>query len=1546
MNAPKRITVLTLAFLLIFSSVTAVLSTPNSVGALSPIVNTLSPQTNLDVNGGQTITIQGQNLTNILQVEGGDGSAIALTQSGVVYTWGANSEGQLGRGTIASSWSDPYPDPLPLPTEGTPMEGKKIIQISAGGYFNLALADDGSMFGWGANWDGELGNGTTDSALSPTQVVTDGTPLEGKKVTKISASDGHSMALTSEGKVYTWGANNYGQLGNNTTDSSVSVVEVAASGTPMQNKHIVAINAGDSLSLVLDSEGKMYTWGNNYSGSLGNGTTTNSLVPVAVDTSGVLANKTITSIDTNGYNVLAIDTDGKVYSWGARSEVGIDSNESIKTPISLSETGMPLAGKNVIQVNTGLWGDGLAITSDGEMYMWGYNYSGQLIDGTNSNHAVPFLVEKANTSFAGKKITYAYQAAEYAFALTEDGQLHGWGDGQYGQLAVEPATITQGYNSDTTSTTSTHGEYSPVAVPTVGTAVDGKTIVAIAAGYMHTLAIDSDGKVYSWGLNESGQLGNSSSGGFTATPTLVTTAGTPMAGKTIVAIDAGFFHSSAVASDGTIFTWGKNNLGQLGDGTNTQRVVPVAVNTTGTPMAGKVITEVASGYDTTIARASDGSVYSWGTNANGELGDGTTTNRNKPVAVNTTGTPMAGKSITHVSSNTNHAVAVDSNGAVYTWGYNYYGQLGNGATLASQTKPVAVITANTPMSGKFITSVISADNHSVALDANGKVYAWGLNTMGVLGNDANVNSSVPVSVSETNNSLSTKTISKISAASMHTFALASDGTLYAWGYASQGELGVGSIVVTSGQGTPQIIPQANTGLANKTVSAISAGGSFSVALDSTGKLYTWGTNNYGELGNGYPLQKKTAAAVTTSGTALQGKTVTLVTTGDYHSLAVTSDGGVYSWGKNDTGQLGDGTFVSHDLPAQVATSGTPMAGKTITSVSTSGTHSLALASDGTLYTWGSLWLSQVTGTAQSPSLPAAVNTSGTPMAGKTIIAVEAGANFSVALASDGTVYAWGYNNYGQIGNGTQDTAATPTLVDTSGTPMAGKTITAISAGNGSVLAIDSNGAAYAWGANSYGQLGDGTNTQRLKPVAVSIAGTPMAGKTITKISTGDFHSLALASDGTVYGWGYNSSGTLGDGTNAHRNKPVAVSTTGSPMAGKTIASISAGNYTSSAIASDNSVYTWGDNYTAQLGDGTNSVRTRPVAIVTAGTPLVGKTVTKISAGHSHSLVIDSTGAVYAWGSNYYGQLGTASGIYHKTITQRYVNYLAQLRVPRVMNNSAFTPLYALPQVQVDATEASDVALVSPQSLTFVTPAKTNGAHDLSLTFADGRTITLTGALYFGSPPTPPAPATATPPPTTPPAPTKPTVTPQTPTQNPSVSPAPVAPVVVEDTGITLNDFEQYLIVKDPVTGEALPQAEQPGKTIALSLGQLIHFKKKDEAHTVTVKSITENSVVVTIASTPQDVALMVGQTKQVDIDADGENDLQVTLNAIAGGVADLTFKQLSVVKAAPVEQETAEETTSPSPFNIYLLIGGALLLALIITVIAITKRAHKNSNEK
>lgn len=359
-----------------------------------------------------------------------------------------------------------------------------------------------------------------------------------------------------------------------------------------------------------------------------------------------------------------------------------------------------------------------------------------------------------------------------------------------------------------------------------------------------------------------------------------------------------------------------------------------------------------------------------------------------------------------------------------------------------------------------------------------------------------------------------------------------------------------------------------------------------------GAASAWGYNGAGQLGNNTTINSSIPVAVNTSGT-INGQPVTAISAGRSHTCAV-AGGKAYCWGDNDNGQLGNNSTTDSPVPVAVDTAGA-MTG-TVTAISAGAAHSCAVAG-GKAFCWGDNSYGGLGNNSTSPSLlPVAVDTSGVLTA--PVTAISAG-NAHTCATAGGKAYCWGNNKYGQLGNNTTTDSPVPVAVDTSGV-LTGA-VSTISAGNGVTCAV-AGGAAFCWGDNGSGQLGNNTTQESAVPVAVGATGT------VTAISAGYSHTCATAG-GKAYCWGSNTDGELGNGTTIGSKMPVAANTSG--VLTGTVTAISAGTGFTCAVASGKA-YCWGFNGYGELGNNTTTGSSVPVAVDASGV-LTG-TVTAISAG--------------------------------------------------------------------------------------------------------------------------------------------------------------------------------------------------------------------------------------------------------------------------------------------------------------------------------------------
>ena len=350
---------------------------------------------------------------------------------------------------------------------------------------------------------------------------------------------------------------------------------------------------------------------------------------------------------------------------------------------------------------------------------------------------------------------------------------------------------------------------------------------------------------------------------------------------------AGGYQTLARKADGTLFGWGSNLRGQLGDSTTTDRTAPV-------PVSGGVTTwkQIAVGDQFAVAIRTDGTMWSWGNNQNGQLGDGTQVDHSIPAKVGgTTSSTWA-----FVAAGRSHVLAIDSKGVLWAWGRNFNGQLGDG-TAVDRLVPTKISAGVSTGSGSTAVtavwkSVSAGDAHSLGRLSDGTMYGWGNNTYGQAGNSGAVDVTTPSKIG----SLSW---ASVSAGANHSTAIRSDGTLFAWGLNANGQVG--------NNGSLNVTLPAQVGTANNWA-VVAAGGLHTIAVRTDGTLWAWGANTEGQLGTGdgndspFPVQIGMA------------KNWSTVTAGTGHSFGLQTDGTLWGWGRNLEGQLGNGKNQLSPVP--------------------------------------------------------------------------------------------------------------------------------------------------------------------------------------------------------------------------------------------------------------------------------------------------------------------------------------------------------------------------------------------------------------------------------------------------------------------------------------------------------------------------------------------------------------------------------------------------------------------------------------------------------
>jgi len=409
----------------------------------------------------------------------------------------------------------------------------------------------------------------------------------------------------------------------------------------------------------------------------------------------------------------------------------------------------------------------------------------------------------------------------------------------------------------------------------------------------------------------------------------------------------------------------------------------------------------------------------------------------------------------------------------------------------------------------------------------------------------------------------------------------------------------------------------------ETISSISLGKKHSSAVTSTGRLFIWGYNRYGQLGDGTtaifnPIIKE----LTSRFNLAVDEAIVSVSLGEYFSSALTSTGRLFTWGLYSSGQLGIEILSFQNTPIEITSQFNLGVDETISSISLGKEHSSALTSTGRLFTWGYNRYGQLgDGATTNQNTPIEITSQFNLGFDETIISISLGDSHSSALTSMGRLFTWGYNTYGQIGDGTTTDKITPIEITSRFSLTVGETIVNVSLGGYHSSAVTSEGRIFTWGSNENGQIGDGTITDKTTPTEITGRFNLTVDETIVNVSLGEYHSSALTSEGRFFTWGSNDSGQIGDGTSTNRNNPTEITSRLSLTADETIINVSLGGYHSSLLTSEGRLFTWGFNFHGQLGDGKTINKTTPKEITSTIVSLVQRDTYEYSSSTSEYISV-------------------------------------------------------------------------------------------------------------------------------------------------------------------------------------------------------------------------------------------------------------------------------------------------------------------------------------
>lgn len=963
-------------------------------------------------------------LYNIVQVAVGENHCIALNSGGNAYMWGNNSY-------HAVSFSDN--SKISFPVSHTL---SNIIYVEAGSQTSFVVKRFDGVFAQGNNAYGQLGNGTRDTVGVLTQMENSigahmvksynkhtffiagatvyacgsndhgvlGLNYSGTTITPVTISisadidtgNNHAVAIDETGTVKTWGTNDWGQCGKGEDGKGYLNIHNAKS-----------VKCGKEHSVILLEDGTVMTWGYNLRGQIGDGTHNKRYEPYVVKNL-----PEIIQIAAGKNHTVALDKDGKIWRWGDNT-YGQFGNGST---VSSNDPRQGFYGEIVHKKISSGSNHILYIDEDGKLLVKGDNTYGQL--GTGDNNERGDFTELPGP-WGDKKIVKVETCADTSFVLTEDCKLYGWGRNDKSQL----------HNNSNIDKN----------IPQYILA----GIIDIAAGREHIISLDSDGDVCAWGDNTYGQIILNINGG--GVNRLFTNAR---------GIAAGDYQSFIIDENSNLYALGKNDRGQLGllDTENKNQPKFVIDN----------VKNVSAGYNHTAILTNRGELFVCGDNTYGQLG--VTLSNDETYTSNPTNTKIyvdeiaAGAnstayvknnkvyqcgSVANQQNNSFHniegldniseisiretCIAINEDRELFCWGIMTTGKFNTSNRMTSPTKveyPYA------------IRQVDSFSSQSLAINSLGQVIAWGQGYYGN-GSDKMETKTYPTVIEGIKNPI------QVSRGKNHSLVLDKDGNVWGWGSNTDYPMGIfgGKVKV------PSILLEISN------VKQIAAGTGFSVFLKNDGTLWGLGKNDKGQIKHGEIESIYSPVQITDK------NNFKMVSVGETHVMALADDG-VYTWGENTYGQLGNGSTDSCDTPVKLNLN--LESGEYVTKISAGKHFCLCLTNIGNVYSWGHNGSGRLgLGDKKDRYSPVKiVNLSN-------IISIDAGNSHAMAIKKDGTVYGWGYSTDGQLGFDLIGSTLIPQISDR----LNNKNINQISCGYSSTFAINRKGQLYAFGSNVSGQLG-------------------------------------------------------------------------------------------------------------------------------------------------------------------------------------------------------------------------------------------------------------------------------------------------------------------------------------------------------------------------------------------------------------------------------------------------------------------------------------------
>ncbi len=1230
-----------------------------------------------------------------------------LSYNDLLFGFGTNYVGQLGNGKIQNVNNPEIINTLPL------NQNEKITQIAPGANFTLVLTSDNRLFIWGDNTYNLVSNSYIGPYSHTPVNITSRIPLlQDELITLIESGTDSAYVLTSNGRVFSWGMNQYGELGNNDSSPKGDVQDISPNFNFTEGEYLVGLKAGNQFVIAYTNKTRVFTWGINHSGQLGNNTLNNSSVPIDITSYfQFVAHETITSIGAGFRQGYLATSRGRVFGWGDDPDRDIFDNQNPqKTPYLFP---FDIFGDYVISISGGRF-HVVMVTSKGRVFTSGTNsfgavgdnYSYEITDlipllnndkiikvgashsntyfltamgyvygiGIEGDYYLPDyqsnkpLINQVNDSFSlnpGEKILKIdkHHDGYHYVGLTSENRVFVWGSNTYHQL---------GYSQN-------KREATPIDITEFISTQFNDYVVDISCSSVLTALVTSKGYLIIFGYNMN-YLGDNQTPIFTSrlSPTDVSTYFNLAQDEYITQVsllgDRGYVKTNL----NQVYAWGRNQFGYLGDGSSIDRPFPINITTHFSLLPNEQLLEFNRTESDVFILTSLNRLLTIGSGYNYISGDGTTTTKRIPFDVTPYLNLANGEQIIGVYTGYRHVLVLTSEHRVLAWGDNgnRYIDLKTNDSIKTPKDITSLLKLN---EGEYVVSIAPGHFFTIALTNQNRVLSWGYNDYNTLAVKGQVSNMVYNIISEFKLS-NQDFITNIYASGHSIFAISNQGNIYSWGNNIVGQLANGKSSLAY---SPRIIHFYQEEVyEEESHYRFETYDTFEIINDDYHVVSWYKDKGFSSIVSDtimpdYSLTLYGKKMIPTAITYYVPTQLDVVYVSDIYNkeffFIVTSDNRVFTWGNNSYGMLGTGKTTDEVYPVDITHFFHFEVGETLVKIIIGSEHVVALSNYGSLYVWGNNTKSQLGFTKTAPSrlyddstgqwvfnypnyrIPNNITHEISLESNEVIVHVDIIGNSTICFTSAQRIFIWGE---------VETTPGTYTVIPTpiEGTNLIsleeGETIVDIIQGYDFKILLTSNGRIFTYGKNTYGQLGNNSTTQELLPVEITNQFNLDEGDYIVKISANSYSGIAVTNNNRVFMWGDNRYYTLGYSSISSSLIPLEITGKFNFETRDTVIDIASGMSHTLLLTNTGRIYTWGNNLKDSLGIG-HSNPTSEIHELTNFFTVNGDFITSVAAAYYYSVAVTELGSLYHWGSGQasYSVIENNTNIPTEIVVKNFMPYI-------------------------------------------------------------------------------------------------------------------------------------------------------------------------------------------------------------------------------------------------------------------------------------------------